>query len=334
MENGKRGIFTHILNIANLYVAIIGILAILAAVGVFSIRAKPEVEVLKPIYSFDMKRITEALKEYKAEGFIKIPSNSDTILATYGEPSIAKESAVYLLPYEAVGAWKWGRSSSLSPRTIWYQFGITDTNLALPLGMNYSAKRTDEQKRLGLFMLYTLDLGNQAFKDSLTLGNLSGPNLLDTCYQIFKSGKGGENYEEFIVQLGFATKVYSLISISNKSSVPMDQIRLFVNDVWETGMLEVVGWTAVSQIVDLTSNGPNLRITIERLEPGQSIEILLRGSKYVRGKDILVSMPPLSGIRKELIVKWMVIALIGVVALFCADCIMRRKVKRESSNSS
>lgn len=329
MANGKSGIFTHILNIANLYVAIIGILAILAAVGVFSIRAKPEVEVLKPIYSFNMNEITKALKENQLEGVIKIPPNSDSILATYGEPSSKDTYSNDLLPYERVGAFKWQRWSSASPRTMWYGLGITDTDLALRYGMNYSAKRTDEQKRVGLGLLYREDLMEQAVKDSLTPG-YTDPNFLEMCYTIYKTGKGGTNYPGFLVQLGFATKVYSFISISNKSSVPMDQIRLFVNDIMETGMLEVVGWTAASQIVDLTSNGPNIRITIERLEPGQSIEILLRGSKYVRGKDILVSMPPLSAIKIDLVVRMMVIAFLIVILVFCVDLAMKRRGKSKT----
>jgi len=85
-----------------------------------------------------------------------------------------------------------------------------------------------------------------------------------------------------------ATLPYSIASIGNLSSEPIENVRVSVaSSIW-SAPVELVGWSDLPQLADATQKGHNHHITIERLEPGQSIEIVFRGHKLLRANEVSV----------------------------------------------
>jgi uncharacterized membrane protein YdfJ with MMPL/SSD domain len=80
--------------------------------------------------------------------------------------------------------------------------------------------------------------------------------------------------------------VYSIISIANNSSAPIENIRINVANSPLTGAVTLIGWSNIPQSVDSTEKNDNYHITIERLDPKKSIEVVFRGHKALRKTDI------------------------------------------------
>jgi hypothetical protein len=323
--------FDTILKILNLYIGLLAIIGLLITLKIFSINNKPQFEILEPIYIFDMKEIIDAVKSVDNWQSVFPFSGAYGTLSLYGAPeSMDKlKNFKYTLPYvEGDGNFHSGWSSFTFNNTIWYYLGIDDTTTIPKSSMDFASNRTSNQKRLGLTLLLISDLLKQADDKSLVLGGNLSVNPLTIIHNTKDSLLRGNMPKIF-----YATEIYSFLSIENKSSENMYNIRAYVNDVIGSGNLKVIGWTAATQGVKLISSSPNINISIEQLEPNESIEILFRGMKIIRKEDIKISIPPLSGINKKLVIAIIIIVFIFVIILFYIDYRIKRNQPSQKSRT-
>ena len=125
----------------------------------------------------------------------------------------------------------------------------------------------------------------------------------------------GETFGSLIVRVIPATVIYSYISVANRTDYPIEHAQLFINDVISSGDLSVVGWTALSGITELNSNGPNIRLTLGSIQPKQSVEVLLKGQRIIRANDVSIVLAPLSNIDKGKVLLYMGILLLVVCVI-------------------
>lgn len=86
-----------------------------------------------------------------------------------------------------------------------------------------------------------------------------------------------------------ATLLYSIASIANYSAEPIENIKLCVeSSVW-SAPVELIGWSNLPQSVEATQKEHTHHITIGRLEPGQSVEVVFRGHKLVRPHEVTIA---------------------------------------------
>lgn len=307
-------IFDNLTKILNLYVLILAIIALLVTIGVFSIRVKPEVEILPPIYSFNIKRLITISTESNYSEIINLtPSLKEaindkerTLLKTYGWTVPKKDEISLFLPFETLdtNSKKQGWSSNTANNLL-YRLGIETTSPdSIVYRINNSAERTIREKYIGINFLILdalfkdLDIIS---KDSTQVRPLAfgldtfSTNPIIDLNNIKPKVTNIKNYEDFISKFGLGcTRVYSCISISNTSNEILENISLYINDVMNYGMLEIIGWTKGASNIEIKSNSINKLILLDKLEPHQSVEILFRGFKYIRENEISISLlsPP------------------------------------------
>jgi len=89
-----------------------------------------------------------------------------------------------------------------------------------------------------------------------------------------------------VVAVAEAAFVYSIISVANQSSEPIENIRVSVANSIFSGGVTLIGWSNIPQYVEATEKNKNYHITIERLDPHQSVEIVFRGHKFLHETDL------------------------------------------------
>lgn len=253
--------FDSITKIVNLYVGMLAILVILATINIFPLQTSPEIRILKPVYIFNMSRIIDATKQLNQPNVITIPASLYGTMTVYGLPEgyDRKYSLPFGLPYEKPGDERFSGWFSQEYGNPWYNLGLSDSTDIPQMKGNTLATRRDEEKMYALSLLFTSDFLQQAKTESLK----AGPDLrVNPLAEISKYADLIEKktYKRTVQEYDWATKVYSFISIANPSSVSITEIDVFINDVVNYGMLEVVGWTGFFIVEKSTSNSPNIKL--------------------------------------------------------------------------
>lgn len=314
----------------NLYISLLAVVAIFITIGWFNIQNHPKIELLTPVYAFDMTRINSVLLKHQNTNIFPVIASLNNKYCLFNDPDSMnlKNSIKYRLPYYRVGAKKFQRSHSLNKDNYFYHTGISDQSDITRILFNTSVKRTDNQKRLGLSELLVWDSLEKFSKDSLSPG---GTIKLNPLGELKKNLKILSNkvFDEIGRELIFATTIYNYISVGNYSNENIESIDLFINDVLNTGMLQVIGWTEGSCTTTLKSDGPNLRLSLKELQKNQSVEILIRGNKKLRDNDIKISSPFVSSLSNKKLVCTLTILFILVLILFILDKLRRKLINDE-----
>lgn len=304
----------------NLYIGILALVALFITIGWFNITNNPHIEILNPTYVFNMNRINSVLQKNNLYKIFPVDETLNNKFCSFGEPEGAykQNSLEYILPYFRVDANKFQREHSLNPRSFLYHTGISDEIDITKHIFNNATTRTENQKRLGLSTLLIWDMVNKFSSESLTSGPILKVNPLKEL-QNKKNVLPDDVFNTIGSEFVFATTIYSIISICNYSNEDMHSINIFLNDVLNTGMLEVIGWTEGGHTIELKSRGPNFRFNIEHLPKNQSIEVLFRGNKKIRDNDIRISSVPFSSIDSSMVVCVLVVLFLLLLIVFALD---------------
>ncbi len=300
MKLKSNEIFDELCKVVNLYVAILAIITLLAAVGFFKIKSEPVVRVLKPIYFLDMNGIVRAAKKGGVVDSIPKEWNQFTNkLMTYGHNvglhMFGIKIGQGLAPYEDnFGTnFTFGLPVYTHPQDMLVDLGLIDKPSTNHLNKTILS---DDQKRLRLQGLLGLDLQAVAWKQHLEPGWNMDRNPL----QIFVTltnivyGSFDEATASFVNELRDSVYVVSIISVENPTSEAMENVRIAVSDsVYGTGT-ELVGWSVLPQVTDNTSRSRLLRLNVEHINAGESIEVVFRGKRFIRPEEVMVSLAPLS----------------------------------------
>lgn len=306
-------IFDNLTKIFNLYVLILAIIALLATIGTFSVRIRPEFKVLPPIYSFNIKQLAEISNKKNYKVIINtIPTlnrsfngNDRASLRTYGWDIAKKEEIKYLLPYETLDSNSFGWSSNTKDN-LWYRLGIEhSTPDSVNYSINNSNNRTDHQKLIALDLLFAETLTKDPAlteQDTNIKGTFSsgidtfGINPLIEIKNYKSNFPNVAEYEKFIMDFTYScTKVYSVVTIENNYNAPIENINVYINDALNNGKLEIIGWTKGASNIEVKSNGVNKLLTLDKLDPKKSVEIVFRGFKYIRENEISTQVSSITG---------------------------------------
>lgn len=324
--------FDIILKLFEFYVFIITVLAVLVTIKIWDIEVKPELKILKPIYCFNAQGIFESinLPVYK-----NIINKSDTLKNMINPKSIWNEVILayfYDYPedegvsnvYAAFDFIKPNREveevSGYVTYDEWYLMGIKDTFSYLQhITSDLKANRSEREKLKNIYLL----LGKSLFYDSDSLKKTDSIKYKNKDISNYSRVKVNplqliSNLDvkdtSFLGALIYSqTKIYSCLSICNNSNQTIENLKITINDVWFYGVYSLFGWTLSANIIDIKKSPNTLQFTVDRLEGGQSIEVLIKGKKYIRDNDIKLVYSGLTYIDKELVIKWMVIIGIGVL---------------------
>lgn len=310
----------YISKFITIYVNLLVIIALLTSIGVFTSRQNLEVEIFDPVYIFNMTKIIDAFnKAGISDPFLRLHQGT---LAEYGIPEsyYKKEGMQFILPFDKSGDDPFFGWNHLKHGDPWYQLGISNDSMIV---INTQSDRTNFEKMSGLQLLYASDYLEQASRYSLNPGSRLSKNPLTAIKEICDADSQGK-YDDLAMSCYVATEVYSFVSVSNHSSVPIDDIFLNIDDTIREGMLELIGWTSITQAKTHDSNSPCIKFHIMRLEPNQSIELLIRGKKYIRNNEIRLTTKPAYFLNKFQIVRVMWISLAISVFLFLFEILLKR----------
>jgi hypothetical protein len=324
-----------IIDFINLYVALLAIIGLLATIGIFDFTIKPELSLLSPTYVFNMSRMRNIVEKQYGISF-PIDSLTENSLGIYGMPNWDN-----LLPYEMVDKpiFEGGTvQKTMDEINYWYEIGIDDS-ITSNITNNNSAYRNDSLKKAGLYHLFFAEI--QKYQKDLMVNyhipiksiSVLGYNPLVYFYSL-KNKIVKENFNELAISLGGgATNTYSYLSISNKYDEQIQDIEVLINDLVNPGRYKVIGWTALPTSVELITNPPHIvtKIKIGKLDAHQSIEILIKGWKLLREKDIYIGYSGFSNINKPLIAKFMIYLFISVLFIFIMNKV---RIKNFTKNNT
>lgn len=277
----------------------------LVTIKIWDIDVKPETKILKPIYAFNSQKILDELSKppysqsiHKFDSlitiFYKLPFWRESILTYYHgyqpDSGVSNEYAAfdYIRPNRKIE-----ENSGYILDDQWYLNGIQDTFKYLQkMTTDLRSDRSESEKFKNLYIL----LGKSLFIDSDSLRKADSLFYKNKSISAFLQvrenpleilSKNIQNDTAFISSLIYSqTKIYSCISICNNSSQTMEDIKVTLNDVWFYGNYSLFGWTLAANVVDIKKSPNTLQFTVDRLGAGQSIEVLIKGHKYVRDNDI------------------------------------------------
>lgn len=330
-----RDFFRSMGEIVTLYVGLLALIGLLASVGFFKLRLDPNVRVLEPTYAFDMPQLIKAYETY-AHG-APLPEEWRSIsnqFATYRKPPIAplpteRVLSSAMLPFQETSAVSdtnfpaWAKPSN--PVDLFYHLGITNkpgTREMQP--PNFSAKRSDVLKRYGIGIPMAMNWARLAMQKGIGQWDYRlKENPLIKLQEIIPQPDPPQWADAARMDLiTEATFVYSIVSVANYSSQPLENVKLSVpNSIW-SGPVTLVGWSDLPQSVDSVEKSQGYHITIERLEPQQSLEIVFRGHKLLRESEMSVSAS--WSFDKAKIGTCMCITLVLVVVLYFGDVLVTK----------
>jgi hypothetical protein len=329
----NQDFYGKVSQILNVYVLLLGILAVLVSIGVFPINDKPDITIIKAGYTLQMKNIMEISSN---DSYNKILKLSPDFAALYMSgvdanapigaylPEMKKESLKYLLPYRRVGFKSLEGWSNNTDENIFYRLGVVDSVPKHWIGQAISASknRSDLQKIYGIHMLlidqtlkeldsYSADKTQQSFG----IQDFKFDPLKEL-YKIRNIAKDSVTYNNLVMDFSFATKVYSVLSIANPSDEDMSDIDLFINQMYNYGNLNIIGWTNLSSVDLNESDNPNIHINIRQIKSGESIEFVFYGRNILREQEVILSYPRFATINKTYVINLMVGIAVIVVVLF------------------
>jgi hypothetical protein len=312
----------YISKIIKIYVGLLVIFSSLATVGLVPKKAEPDVEVLKPIYAFNMTEIYNILKSI---GFKDIDPSVIGTMSDFGLPSNSDSisSIPYRLPYELNSDSSYSGWSSWDSSNPWYMLGVSDTSLLIPTSFNSSACRTEDQKINGLLLMYTYDFLHLSKIYKLIPGCSLKINPLNII-KMYCEGNQGDRSRQIAQSAVSATRIYSIISINNRTSENIENVNVFINDVVNWGLISCVGWTEIEHIERIQSNSPSTRLKIDRIRAGQSIEIMFRGCRSIRMNDVLISTPYFSFPQKSSVIRIMMYSFAVLLFFITSDVLYGR----------
>lgn len=291
-----RRSFKSVVEVTNLCVAILAVVGLLVSVGFFKFRIEPTLKILKPIYSFDMSEIIEAFKT-NAPG-LPVPSDwlalTNQLVYLHVTNKFDLRNPSFSLPFYFAKTFSDADAEanvirSSDPPDMFYQLGLaTSPSDYIAATPNFSSKRTDEAKRLALFFPVFLDeVALAKERNLLWFGNSIEENPL-LRLQTLMPHTDRPQFGDLprVAAVAEATFVYSIISVANRSSEPIEDIRVSIANSIFSGGVTLIGWSNIPQYVEATEKNENYHITIERLDPHQSIEIVFRGHKVLHEADL------------------------------------------------
>ncbi len=297
-----RKVFRSVSEIVTLYVGLLALIGLLVSVGFFKLRIEPTLKLLDPVYAFDMPQLIHAFNDY-ARG-VPLPeewkgvTNGLAIFRTPYGKDLAGERLVAsaMVPFQEASFedksrfGSWMRPSD--PRDLFYHLGLTNVPATYTAGQpNFSAKRTNDQKRYGVGMPIVMDYVRLATARRIGLSGYLKENPLVKLEAIVpRSNPPLFMSDSFRLDaVAEATFVYSIVSIGNHSSEPVENVRVSVGNSFWSGPVTLVGWSNIPQSVDSVESNHNYHLTLERLEPDQSVEIVFRGHKLLREHEVSVT---------------------------------------------
>lgn len=321
--------FESLVRLLEFYVLVLSIIALLITIRVYDINVRPEWKILKPIFFFDSQKIAKILRN---PIYSPIVDKSELLKSIINENSPWVNSILtYFIDYDEKAGieHEFAAFDFIKPKNKteeisgyitydeWYLMGIRDTFKHLQVIRNdLKASRTDDHKIKDLKLL----LSKAMFFDSDTL------KKADTSVSVAKElsafSKVSSNPFEEIVKIDpydeqflganlFAnTTIYTCISISNPSNQAIENLNVVISDVWNLGNFSVFGWTLSGNVIDIRKSSTSVQFTIDRLESGNSIEVLLKGKRLVRQNDMRLNYAGISYIDK-----YQVISLLVIIAL-------------------
>ena len=333
-----REFFRSLSELVTLYVGLLALIGLLASVGFFKLRLEPNIRVLEPTYAFDMPQLIKAFETYSRDA--PLPEewrNLSNQFATFRKPPTAqfptqRVLSATMLPFQEPSAAgdtnlpNWAKPSN--PVDLFYHLGLTNKPRTYDTQPpNFSAKRSDDLKRYGIGIPIAMNWARLAMQRGIGHWDYRlKENPLAKFQEIIPERDPPQWTDAAQMDLvAQATYVYSIVSVANYSSQPLENVKLSVpNSLW-SGPVTLVGWSDVPQSVDSAEKSEGYHITIERLEPQQSIEIVFRGHKLLRETGISVSSS--WTFDKSNIGTWMFITLLLVVVLYYGD-VLATKSKR------
>ena len=148
----------------------------------------------------------------------------------------------------------------------------------------------------------------------ITLEGGLSENPLKRISKIVKS-EGGQAGYYLIKMLVNQMTILSAVSISNRSKQPINQLLILVSNVPLAEFVEVYGWTAIPSSIEVKTAHPNIRIAVDRLDAGNSFEILFRGSRAVRKDDVAISAAE-SIVNRRLVIVVMIVLFAVILFLY------------------
>jgi hypothetical protein len=292
-----RTFFQTVTEVVNLCVAILAIVGLLVAVGFFKFQLEPELKLLKPAYAFDMSKLIAAFQANAPS--VSVPAewialtNQFVNLRSVPTKNLGLRNPTFSLPFAFSKAISDSDSEKYvikpsDPTDIFYQLGMaaspSNYSTAIP---NFSSKRTDEEKRTAVIIPISFDEMTVARERGLEPGRHIEENPLLKLQSLMPHTDHPQFADTFrVAAVAEATFVYSIVSVANMSSEPIENIRVSIPTSTFSGGVMLIGWSNIPQFVDATEKNKNYHIMVERLDPNQSIEIVFRGHKALHRPDV------------------------------------------------
>jgi len=297
VKNGfYRGFFKSCLEIINLSVAVLAIVGLLVSVGFFKLRIEPKIMLLEPTYGFDMSRLLAACRwntptltppsEWLrfTNQYVLLKKSSELILSNSRQFVFFKTISETDLDMIVV--------KNTDPLFSFFQLGALKLGSKQYLNMvslpNFAANRTEKQKRDAVFLPIFWD---EKFFSRERHIEFEANSVDENPLLIIQALMPHTEAPQFgdaarLDAISDATFIHSIVSIANTSSEPIENIRLSVANSIFSGGVSLVGWSDVPQYVEALEKNRNYHITIERLDPNQSIEFVFSGHKTLHESDL------------------------------------------------
>jgi len=318
--------FDGLKKILEFYVAALAVLGALAALNILSVWYTPECEELEPIYVFRLDCLLKVNQELGSRRIRELDSYTTTVaehgpetLATWGILEGAHGfSRENIVPTEKAPGQIQGYVALAKSKELGYRLGLEERG---PDSRKYySAGRTKVEKRQGLAMMIEEAIevkegvAPKSIPAVITLEGGLSENPLKRISKIVKS-EGGQAGYYLIKMLVNQMTILSAVSISNRSKQPINQLLILVSNVPLAEFVEVYGWTAIPSSIEVKTAHPNIRIAVDRLDAGNSFEILFRGSRAVRKDDVAISAAE-SIVNRRLVIVVMIVLFAVILFLY------------------
>jgi len=328
--------FSTILKLLEFYVLILSILAILVTIRIWDIEVKPELSILKPIYCFNSQKILEDISKPPYKDIVNNDDSLRDLFYAYFyniDPIVGTKNSYaafdYIKPNREVS-----EVSGYLVDDIWYLNGLRDTFYYLPnLTTDLKATRSEVEKMKGIKLLLAkslfIDSDSLHKSDTINWKNRSlsfyQPTLNNPLQIIYKNFKNDTlNLSSLIFM---HTKIYSCLSISNNSNQTIEDVHVTINDIFFHGLYSLFGWTLAGNVKEIIKSPNTIQFTIDRIEAGQSIEILIKGIKYMRNNDVKLTYSGLSYVNKGKVIFYMIAIAIMVLLFDLLFWILSRRIR-------
>jgi hypothetical protein len=325
-QSRYRSFFHSVSEITTLYVGLLALVGLLTSVGFFKFRVEPSLKMLAPVYVFDMQALITAFNSCAPGTLLpaewRAVSNGFAVFRNPYGKNLAGDRLISsaMVPFQEVNSEvhtnlpSWATPSN--PGDLFYHLGLTnDPSTYSDHRPNFSAIRSDDEKRYGVSLPIAMNYNRLALDRGFVRLK---ENPLARCREIIPRHDPPQ-YADAVLLNTFsqATFVYSIVSVGNYSSEPIENIRLNVANSFWSPPVKLVGWSDVPQALDGLEKSQGYRVSIERLEPNQSVELVFRGHSLLRESQ--VSLASSWTFDKTRIALWMIVIFVLTVVLYCGD---------------